>query len=318
VRKVICISHSADVDGIASAALLKLAKNADIKLVDYDDFIESLKSVSNASELYICDLGLSPETAQPFFEELDRIRRVTRITYIDHHPKVRGFRYASKTNFRIIHSLKDCAAALTYIKFRNILPKGASMIVAFAALTDYLENGPIASKILDLHDRIQLYYEASMLAFAIEWLGRASEKLNTIVDDLSRLRYPHEISGVPEAASQQAKKVSSFLKRVEKEGVVKRGYAYIEVASFPKGAAANLVRCVFGTPVGVAYKIKDNSPYVEISLRASSTYPKDLGSITQRLASEFGGFGGGHSKASGARIPKESLQRFLQALEDML
>jgi len=318
VRKVLCISHSTDVDGIASAALLKLAKDADVKLVDYGDFIEALKSVTNASELYICDLGLSPETAQPFFNEINRIRGFAKVTYIDHHPKVRGYRYASKANFRVIHSLRDCTAALTYNEFKNILPKGASIIPAYAALTDYLENGPIASKILDLHDRIHLYYEASILAYAIEQLGRTSEKLLLIVDELSRLKYPHEINGVAEAAARQAKRVSSFLKRVEKEGVVKRGYAYIEVASFPKGAAANLVRCFFETPVGVAYRVKSNSPYVEVSLRASSTYPKDLGSITQRLASELGGFGGGHSKASGARIPKESLQRFLQALEDML
>ena len=318
MRKVLCISHSTDVDGIASAALLKLAREADVKLVDYGDFIEALKGVSNASELYICDLGLSPETARSFFDEINRIRRFAKVTYIDHHPKVRGYKYVSKANFRVIHSLRDCAAALTYNEFKSILPKGASIVAAYAALTDYLENGPIASKILDLHDRIHLYYEASMLAYAIERLGSTSEKLITIVDGLSRLKYPHEINGVPEAASRQAKKVSSFLKRVEKEGVVKRGYAYIEAVSFPKGAAANLVRCFFGKPVGVAYRIKSNSPYVEISLRASSAYPKDLGSITQRLASELGGFGGGHSKASGARIPKESLQRFLQALEDLL
>jgi len=316
--RILCISHSSDVDGIASAALLKLAKNADVKLVGYGDFIKTLKGVSKASELYICDLGLSPETAQPFFSEVNRIRRFAKVTYIDHHPKVRGYSYASKANFRVIHSLKDCAAALTYNVFRSILPKSASIIAAYAALTDYLESGPIASKILDLHDRVHLYYEASMLAFAIERLGNIPKRLNSIVEGLSKLKYPHEIKGVAEAASQQARRVSAFLKKVEKEGVIKRSYAYIEAASFPKGTAANLVRCFFGTPVGVAYTLKSNSPYVELSLRASSAYSKDLGSITQRLASELGGFGGGHSKASGARIPKESLQRFLQALEGLL
>jgi len=318
VRRVLCISHSTDVDGIASAALLKLAKDAEVKLVDYGDFIESLKDISHASEVYICDLGLSPETAQPFFNEVRRLRGFAKVTYIDHHPKVRGYRYASKANFSVIHSTRDCTAALTYDEFRGILPKRASIIAAYAALTDYLENGPIASKILDLHDRIHLYYEASMLAYAVERLGDTPKKLGTIVDGLSRLKYPHEINGVAEAALQQAQRFSAFLKRVEKEGVVKRGYAYIETSSFPKGAAANLVRCFFETPVGVAYRIKSNSPYVELSLRASSAYPKDLGSITQRLASELGGFGGGHPKASGARIPKGSLQRFLQALEDAL
>lgn len=316
--KVLCISHSADVDGVASAALLRLAKEADVKLVDYGDFIEALKGVSNASELYICDLGLSPETTQLFFNEVDRIRVFAKVTYIDHHPKVGVHRYIISANFRIIHSLRDCAAALTYNEFRNLLPKSASVIAAYAALTDYLEEGPIASKILDLYDRTHLYYEASMLAYAVERLGDARKKLNRIVDGLSRLKYPHEIKCVSEAASQQARRVSAFLKRVEKEGIVKRGYAYIDASSFSKGAAANLVRCFFGTPIGVAYTLKDDSPYIELSLRASREYHKDLGSITQRLASELGGFGGGHPKASGARIPKESLQRFLQGLEALL
>ena len=318
MRRVLCLSHSTDVDGIASAALLKLAKNAEVKLVDYGDFIEALRDISNASELYICDLGLSPETAQLFFNEVNRIKGIAKITYIDHHPKVRGYRYASKANFRVIHSLKDCAAALTYNEFRNVLPKNASVIAAYAALTDYLENGPIASQILDLHDRIHLYYEAAMLAYAIEWLRGAPKKLASIVDGLSRLVYPHKIKGVAEAASRQAERVLVFLKRIRKEGVVKRGYAYVDAGVFPKGLAANLVRCFFETPVGLAYKLKTNSPYIELSLRASSHYSKDLGSITQRLASEVGGFGGGHSKASGARIPRESLQRFLQALEELL
>lgn len=318
MSNVLCISHATDVDGIASAALLRLAKNASVKLVDYGGFIDALKGVSNASELYICDLGLSPETARPFFNEVNRVRGFAKVTYIDHHLKVRGYRYASKANFRVIHSLKDCAAALTYREFRSILPKSASIIAAYAALTDYLEDGPIASKILDAHDRIHLYYEASILAFAIERVEDSPNRLNRILDGLSRLKYPHEIDGVVEAALQQAQRVSGFLKRVEKEGVVRRGYAYINAKSFPKGAAANLVRCFFETPVGVAYKLKKNSPYIELSLRASSQYPKDLGSITQRLASEFGGFGGGHPKASGAQIPKESLQRFFQALEDVL
>ena len=318
VRRVLCISHSTDVDGIASAALLKLAKNADVKLVDYGDFIDALKDVSNTSELYICDLGLSPETAQLFFNEVERIRGFAKVTYIDHHPKVRGYRYAPKANFRVIHSLKDCSAALAYDKFRSILPKSSSAIAAYAALTDYLENGPIASKILDMHDRIHLYYEASMLAYAIERLGDVPKELNLIVDGLSRLKCPHEIKGVVEASLQQAQNVTAFLKRLEKEGVVKRGYAYVNAASFPKGIAANLVRCFFGTPVGVAYKLENDSPFLEISLRASSAYPGNLGLITQRIASEVGGFGGGHPKASGARIPKESLQRFLQSLEELL
>jgi len=318
VRKIICISHSSDADGLASAALVRMAKGADVKLVDYGNFIKILKTIKDASELYICDLGLSPETYQPFFNEVNRIKQFAKVTYIDHHPKVSGYKYISTINFSVIHSLEDCTAALTYDQFKDVLPKSASIIAAYAALTDYLENGPIASKILPWHDRTLLYYEASMLAYAVERLGASPRKLRDVVDGLSRLKYPHEIKHVAEAALQQARRVSTFLKKVGKEGKVKGRYAYINSRSFPKGAAANHVRCFFGTPVGVAYALKDNSSFAELSLRASQDYPYDLGLITQRLASKLGGFGGGHPKASGAMIPKESLQQFLQELDALL
>jgi len=318
VHNIICISHSSDVDGLASAALVRIARGADVRLVGYSDLIKILRDVKEASELYICDLGLSPETSQPFLNEVDRIGGFAKVTYIDHHPKVGNYKRILSPNFKVVHSLEDCTAALTYNQFRDFLPKSASIIAAYAALSDYLEKGPIASKILDLYDRTLLYYEASVLAYAIERLGDSSSKLKVIVDGLSRLKYPHEIEGVAEVALQQARRVTAFLKKLEKEGKVKGRYAYIDSKSFPKSAAANLVRCFFETPVGVAYTLKDDSSFVELSLRASQDYTYDLGSITQRLASKLGGFGGGHPKASGARIPKESLQQFFQDLDELL
>lgn len=317
MRKTVCISHSSDVDGLTSAAIIKLATQAEAKLVGYVNFIDSLKSVSDASEVYICDLGLSPGTIQPFSDEVNRIRGFAKVTYIDHHRKVEGsFRYRSKSGLKVIHSMKDCTAALAYNYFKSLLPKEASVLASYAALADYLEKGPIASNILNLYDRVHLYYETSILAYAVEKLGDTPEKLTNIVEELSRLKYPHEIDGVVEAASEQARRVSEFTAKVMKEGVVKRSFAHIDASGFPKGTAANLVRCVLNVPVGVAYTV--NSSFAEISLRASSNYRKDLGSVVQHLASRFGGFGGGHAKASGARIPKEYLHLFLQALEDLL
>lgn len=317
VHQTICISHSSDVDGLASAALVKCATKAEVYLTSYGNFIDTLEAISDASEVYICDLGLSLGTIQPFFEEVNRIRRFAKVTYIDHHQKVKGlFNYKSASDLKVVHSLKDCTAALTYNYFKCVLPKEASILVAYAALTDYLEEGPIASKILALYDRIHLYYEASTLSYAIEQLGDMPKKLSILVEELSRLKYPHEIESVVEYASEHARQVSEFMKKVKKDAKVGRKYAYIDASDFPKGTAANLVRCLLEVPVGLSYTVKRDS--VELSLRASSNYTKDLGSITQRLASKFGGFGGGHSKASGARIPKDSLQQFLKTLEDFL
>jgi nanoRNase/pAp phosphatase (c-di-AMP/oligoRNAs hydrolase) len=40
----------------------------------------------------------------------------------------------------------------------------------------------------------------------------------------------------------------------------------------------------------------------------------DLGKITSQLAKKFDGFGGGHPKACGARIPTPRIMEFISAL----
>lgn len=319
VHQTICVAHSSDVDGIVSAALVKCATKAEVMLASYGNFIDTLKSISNASDVYICDLGLSPGTIRLFSDEVNRIKRFAKVTYIDHHRKVKGpFSYRSSSSLRVVHSLRDCAAALTYNYFRGIVPKEASILAAYAALTDYLEDGPIASKILGLYDRIHLYYEVSILAYAIEELEDKPQILRHLIEELSKLRYPHEIEGLVKYASQHAHRFTEFMVRVRKEAMVGKSFAYIDASGFPKGTAANLVRCLLEVPVGVAYSVKSGSDFVELSLRASSDYKRDLGAIVQDLAWRFGGFGGGHAKASGARIPKESLSGFLKALDDII
>ena len=58
-QDVICLSHREDPDGIVSAVLIKHLFNAEIYLVDYDELLVELKTITknkNLSELFICDL----------------------------------------------------------------------------------------------------------------------------------------------------------------------------------------------------------------------------------------------------------------------
>ncbi len=317
--QAVCISHSSDVDGLVSAALVKAARQAKVILVGYGGFIQALKGISNTSEVFVCDLGLSPGTIGAFAEEARRITGFAELTYIDHHPKVRGaFDYRSSSNLVVVHSVRDCTSALVYHHLKDGLPSGASIFVACASLADYLGDGPIASKIISEYDRLYLYFETSILAYALEEAGGREEHLESIVDAIAVMRHPHEIKGLINMASRYARRVAAFYDKAMTEGKAGDRYAYIYAGGFPKGTAANLVRCALRKPVGLAYSTEEGSEVVEVSLRAAPEYSKDLGLITRRLASRLGGFGGGHPKASGARIPKNGLQLFLSELERLL
>ena len=84
--ETICISHNRDVDGIVAAALIRNLTQCDILLTDYEQMIETLRSVDRANNVYICDLGLTKETETLFREQLNRLRKIADVCYIDHHP----------------------------------------------------------------------------------------------------------------------------------------------------------------------------------------------------------------------------------------
>jgi nanoRNase/pAp phosphatase (c-di-AMP/oligoRNAs hydrolase) len=56
---------------------------------------------------------------------------------------------------------------------------------------------------------------------------------------------------------------------------------------------------------------------VDLSIRGRKESKINLGIETSKLANELGGFGGGHMKASGARIPAIKLREFIQKLSNL-
>ena len=69
VRKTYCISHGKDVDGIASASIVKLANGAKTYLVNYDKIIQILEKIPDNAELYVCDLGMNNRTINEFINQ---------------------------------------------------------------------------------------------------------------------------------------------------------------------------------------------------------------------------------------------------------
>lgn len=315
--KAVCISHGKDVDGLASAALVKRVTNAAVILADYGDFIERLSELEGVEELYICDLGLNNKTEGPFLDEIQRLGGGN-VSYIDHHPLnpvvKRAFR---RFGVNLTHSLKQCTSMLVMEKFAERLPREAGLLGAYGAITDYMDDHPTARKIIDGFDRQFVTLESTVLSHAVSGAKANTDFLHQIVDGLAKLRYPHQIGNVYSTAIEQAERIANLISEIKKKGVRRRGLAYTETDEMSTGNVANLLIGAFETSTGIAYKLKEGEFY-EASLRGIPVPGVHLGEIVSRVAQRVGGSGGGHPQASGARFPKKRLGDFLRLVEKEL
>lgn len=312
-RKIYCISHGKDVDGIASAAIVKMAKGAKIFLVNYDKIIETLERIEDNSEVYVCDLGMNDSITEKFIEECKRITKNGRFTYIDHHilkPNIKKRLLAA--DIKLVHSRKECAGVLTYELLKKSVPKGASILACYAAITDYMDYQPIAKRLIGKYDRQLLLLESTMLAYALAYNGAKPQFGNKIVDAFQDLSFPHEIKDVSSLANKQAEKMKNIMKVVNKEAKLHKNFACMESTDPTIGLVANIIIGELNVPVAFAYRHNPNGHY-EMSFRARYDSKVKLGKIIAKITPLVGGMGGGHNKACGARIPDNKLKSFIKS-----
>lgn len=312
----LCFSHSKDVDGLASAAIVKMATDAEVGLVNYGDLIENLKVVKDTDQVYICDLGLNETLREPFLNEVERIKRFAAVTYIDHHPLEPEWRKKLvDVGIELEHSLDECTAVLAYMKFRSIVKRRASVLAAYGAITDFMDDRLVAKKIISRHDRQFVLLESTLLSYALVGAGDDKAFRGRVVEELSALKFPHEIEGVVEYSRRGLEATAHLMSEVAEKGVKGDWTAHMEAKEGSTGTVANLLIGAFDVPVGVAYRyIRDEDIY-EVSLRESYDGEFDLGKIVSMVTRIIGGSGGGHKKACGARIPSALLKEFLDMVE---
>ena len=322
----ICISHKEDTDGICSATLIKAAFDVSkVILVDYANLMTKLEKVvesdSKIDQLFICDLGLSKKNELRFVELLDKIASAgTEVTYIDHHDVSREIMQAiKKAGVTLIHTVEECTSVQIYSKYRKKLPEHATFIAAMGALTDYMETRPVASGIVPRFDRQFLMLESTVLSYMISASQRDDDFLVKIVDTLAKMKYPHDIRGGFEIAEKYARKVANAIESIQ-ESIVKldniaHAPSTIELSS---NMVVNFVLGSSGKPAAMVYKFKNDIKSYVVSIRGSSDCKVHLGRLTNEIASELGGSGGGHERACGAVIPKDRLEEFIKGLDSRI
>jgi single-stranded-DNA-specific exonuclease len=322
----ICISHKEDVDGICSAALVKAAFDiSKVVLVDYANLIFKLEKVvamlDKIEQLFICDLGLSKKNEQKFTELLQKmVSRGAEVIYIDHHDISKETLHAlKKADVTLIRTIEECTSIQVYTKYKKKLPEHAAFFAAMGALTDYMENKPLASAIVSRYDRQFLMLESTALSYLISSNQHDDTFLIKIVETLAKMKYPHDIKGGFDMAEKFAKKVANAVDSIRESVVKLNNLAYAPSAvELSSSMVVNFVLGSSGKPAAMVYKLKDDVKSYVVSIRGSSDCEVHLGRLTNDIASELGGSGGGHDRACGAVIPKANLQKFIETLDQKI
>ena len=317
--KTICISHKEDCDGISSAALIRQAFGGNAILVDYPGQMEALNQVvldEKLKSLFICDLGLSKKTQDEFIDILTKLRKnKVSVTYIDHHdidPTV--VTALKKIKVKVIHDINECTTVQVYNAYKSKLNDHASFVATCAAITDYMEDRPIGSKLLQIYDRQFALISATVMTYNIVGHQKEPDYLQYLVEELAESKFPHDIPNTFEFAQIQVEKLSQMIAKVKVGLKTMSNLGYMEILDAGAGGAVNFVMGLSGKDVGVAYKERVDHGIYAVSVRGSKNCKVHLGKIVNLLATSLGGSGGGHDKACGAVVPKPKIKQFIAEL----
>ncbi len=321
--KTICVSHKEDADGISSAVLIKQVFGGDCVLVDYPGMMDALELLRNdqfLKKLFICDLGLNKQNTDPFVSLLaELIKKRISVTYIDHHDlDSKVITKLKKIKVKLIHNTTECTATLVYDAFRKKLPEHSSFIATCAAITDYMEERPIATKLLQMYDRQFALINATVLTYNIVGHQKDLDYLLYLVDELSESKYPHEIPNTFEFAQIQVGKLAEIISKVKESMKILKNLAYMEILDSGASGAVNFVLGLSGKHVGIAYKERTDHGIYAVSVRGSRSCKVHLGRLVSSISTELGGSGGGHDKACGAVIPKDKIKKFVSKMNSQL
>jgi oligoribonuclease NrnB/cAMP/cGMP phosphodiesterase (DHH superfamily) len=308
------IVHGDDVDGLTCGAFLRRLTGCSVYMANYDNLEHALGMVTPpVKTLYVCDLNIR----EALLPEILRIREFADVNIIDHHQISNDLMARLRdAGVSVFLDTRDCAGVLVYDAFKDELGPEAARIAAYAAISDMFEDGPLGSQILAKIDRKFAQHEAQILTHAMS-MNQTIDFKRVIMDELSRYGYPHRIPGAVELAVQCLEEMTDMKERISDNAVKVGRMAYMEsVNEYSTGGIANLIIDTLGVDVGVGYKVNDE--YANISLRGELMLDEHLGDISSELGEKYGGFGGGHQRASGVKIPKDHLEEFLVDLAEIL
>jgi len=319
--EVVCISHKEDADGIGAASLIKQAFGGSTKLVDYTNMMDILEGLKNESlqTLYICDLGLSKAIQDKFIDVLTALRnKGVEITYIDHHDIDETIKKKIESlGVNFVHKTDECTTVHVYNTYKSKLDGNSSFLASIGAITDHMEDKPIASSLIEGFDWLFTLLESTILAYIITSHQKDDEYLVNLVDSLSKSMYPHEILNAFEFVNQQARKITEAIEYIKKNMKLMSNLACVDITGYDV-VVVNFVPGLAGKDVGITYKLRPENGIYVLSIRGTKSCKIHLGRLVNTVTTELGGSGGGHEKMCGGSIPKDKIDAFLKRFDSKL
>ena len=100
--------------------------------------------------------------------------------------------------------------------YKSKLNDHASFVATCAAITDYMEDRPLGSKLLQIYDRQFALISATVMTYNIVGHQREPDYLQYLVEELSDSKFPHDIPNTFEFAQIQVEKLSQMIAKVKK------------------------------------------------------------------------------------------------------
>jgi RecJ-like exonuclease len=271
-----------------------------------------LKSIK-AERIVICDIAISERDKEELFEEFLQRSSSSEIIYIDHHPLPLDTIAGDIPASVVVRDLTKSASELT---FSYLGRPEMKLIALFGAISDYYTDGTdFVKTALDVLDKRTIYLEAGLLSQALGIQGKRDYDFKRkLVDALSKGVMPSSRPDIVRKAVAGTKREWEAIEYVRGAVEIIDGIGIVR--NVPRGfsptKSAKLALGVTGQPLCISTRSKKQ--HVDFSARKLSTFSLDLNITFRTIAPRFGGSGGGHPTAAGARIPQKHFDEFLEAL----
>jgi RecJ-like exonuclease len=311
---VAVVSHG-DCDGLTSASIaLRKYPKAKLMFAQPSTLTKKLDaySVKNASLLLILDMAVDQRSKPELLRKLNQLRQAgTKVIYIDHHRSSLD-EDLSKSVDKLI-CVCDEKVSSSYLTAQTLEVEAPDLVIlgmlGDKALKDTSHPMFRLSELL----RAGLSFQSGDEAFkrhVVKLLVSDPEELLEDAELNRRARLAQEI--YRELLKKAKQRISYEDDR----------WAFVDFTDYFMhgfgGHVANDLAEERGKAVFLMYKPRNVSTYLTVVARSCEGSDVDCDNILSKLAMEFGGSGGGHRLAAGARIPASKSSEFFYRLKEEL
>ena len=302
----------ADTDGICSAALVKkVYPQAKVFFTKPVSLLADLKEIGQ-KEIIISDIAINKRDAEMIFDLIKK--KGLDVTWFDHHP------VPTASDLKAVNYVSSDASTseIVFTHFEKQLKPEDIWLAIYGAIGDYETETEFVKKHLANWDARALYFEASTLV-----LGIKDEKFDNykakreIINLLSIGENPSEISTLVLSAKKVVKNEFVLYDLIKRNVQTLGDIAYVtRIPHFGfRGPSALFAATATKKQLGIC--VFKTEMHIDITMR-SPNKGIPLNMIAEQAAEPIGGSGGGHPTAAGARIPTNTLDKFLEKTNQLL